>query len=76
MLMSWNLFCKNSKKLNDLVSKVYIKKTVHSKLNMKVNGKKIIDVSALIQTNWYNTDNQNLEVKIGDIDKKYLALVV
>ena len=51
MLMSWNLFCKNSKKLNDLVSKVYIKKTVHSKLNMKVNGKKIIDVSALIQTN-------------------------
>ena len=76
MLMSWNLFCKNSKKLNDLVSKVYVKKTVHSKLNMKVNGKKIIDVSALIQTNWYNTDNQNLEVKIGDIDKKYLALVV
>ena len=76
MLMSWNLFCKNSKKLNDLVSKVYIKKTVHSKLNMKVNGKKIIDVSALIQTNWYNTDNQNLEVKIGDIDKKYQALVV
>ena len=76
MLMSWNLFCKNSKKLNDLVSKVHIKKTVHSKLNMKVNGKKIIDVSALIQTNWYNTDNQNLEVKIGDIDKKYLALVV
>ena len=76
MLMSWNLFCKNSKKLNDLVSKVYIKKTVHSKLNMKVNGKKIIDVSALIQTNWCNTDNQNLEVKIGDIDKKYLALVV
>ena len=76
MLMSWNLFCKNSKKLNDLVSKVYIKKTVHSKLNMKVNGRKIIDVSALIQTNWYNTDNQNLEVKIGDIDKKYLALVV
>ena len=58
------------------MSKVYIKKTVHSKLNMKVNGKKIIDVSALIQTNWYNTDNQNLEVKIGDIDKKYLALVV
>ena len=58
------------------MSKVYLKTTVYSKLNMKVNRKKIIDVSALIQTNWYNTDNQNLEVKIGDIDKKYLALVV
>ena len=51
MLMSWNLFRKNSKKLNDLVSKVYLKTTVYSKLNMKVNRKKIIDVSALIQTN-------------------------
>ena len=33
--------------------------------------KKISDATTLIHINQYNTDKQNLEKKIGDIDKKY-----
>ena len=51
----------NLKKLSDVVSKETVKKTVHNKLNTKVNRsrKKIPDASTLFQTNQYNTDKQN-----------------
>ena len=41
-------------------------------LNMKVNNleKKIIESSALLQASQYNTDKQNLEKRIVDVDKK------
>ena len=38
--------------------------------------KKIPDATTLIHINQYNTDKQNLEKKIGDVDKKYLIQVV
>ena len=49
MLMSWNLFHKDMKKLNDLVRKLYVKKRVYSNLSTVNNlEKKIPDVSALV----------------------------
>ena len=55
------------KKLSDTVSKEIGKKN-----NMKVNNveKKIPDQSTLIQTNQYNTDKQNLEKNIGEVENK------
>ena len=55
------MFFVNLKKLSDVVSKETVKKTVHNKLNTKVNRsrKKIPDASTLFQTNQYNTDKQN-----------------
>ena len=38
--------------------------------------KKIPDATTLTQINQYNTDKQNLEKEIGDVDKKYEMLVV
>ena len=37
---------------------------------------KILDASTFIKINQYNTDKLNLDEKIGDVDKKYMALVV
>ena len=50
------------KKLNDVVSKEVVKKTVYNKLNKKVNNleKKIPDATTLIQTNQYSTYKQYL----------------
>ena len=61
------------KKLSDAVSQEVVKKkTVYNKLNTKVNNleNKICDGSSWIETNQYNADEQNLERKIGDVDKK------
>ena len=37
---------------------------------------KVLAATTLIHINQYNTDEQNLEKKIGDVNKKYQALVV
>ena len=49
-----------------------LKKTKFNKLKTKVNNleKKIPDANSLIHITQYNTDKQNLEKKIGDVDKK------
>ena len=53
------------KKINDLVSKEVVKKSVYNTRNTKLNNleKKIPDTFNLIQRNQYNTDKQNLEKK-------------
>ena len=38
--------------------------------------KKIPDTTTLIHINQYNTEKQNFEKKIGDVDKKYQIRVV
>ena len=45
-----------------------VKKTVYNILNINVNNleNKIPDATTLIQINQYNTDEQNLEEKIGE----------
>ena len=45
-----------------------VKKTVYNILNTNVNNleNKIPDATTLIQINQYNTDEQNLEEKIGE----------
>ena len=66
------------KKWSAVVSKEIVKKTVHSKVNMKVNNLKckIPDVATLIPTNHYITDKQNFEGIKEMLVKKYLMLVV
>ena len=58
------------KKLIDLMSKEVVKKTLHSKLNTKVNNlkNKISDAPTLISRNPYHSDKKCLEKKIGDIE--------
>ena len=48
-------------------------KTKFDTLKATVNNieKKVPDATTLIHINEYNTDKQNLEKKIGDVDKKY-----
>ena len=60
------------KKLSDVVDNEVVKNTQFNTLKTKVNNleKKIPDAITLIHTNQYNTDKQNLEQKIGDVDKK------
>ena len=55
-----------------------LKKTKFNKLKTKVNNleKKIPDANSLIHITQYNTDKQNLEKKIGDVDKKDQTHVV
>ena len=54
-----------------------VKKTMHIKLNTKVNDleKKISD-AALFYINQYNIDKQNVEKELKMLIKKYLSLVV
>ena len=56
------------KKLNDVVDN---ENTKFNKLYTKVNNlwKKIPDATTFTHINQYNTDKQNLENKIGDVDK-------
>ena len=65
------------KKLSDVNNEV-VKNTKFNTLKTEVNTlkKKIPDVTTLIHINQYNTDKQNLEKKIEDIDKKYQIEVV
>ena len=65
-------------KLNDVTSKDAVKKTVHNKVNTKVNylENKILDASTLIQTNQYDTDKQSLEEKNGEVENRIHDLAV
>ena len=58
--------------LSDVVANKVGKNTKFNTLKTKVNSleKKIPVTTALIHINQYNTDKQNLEKKIGDVDKK------
>ena len=60
------------KKLSDVVDDKAVKNTECNKLKKKVNNleKKVPDATTLIHINQYSTDKQNLEKKIGDVDKK------
>ena len=60
------------KKLSDVVDNEVVKNAKFNTLETKVNNleKKIPDATTLIHINQYNTDKQNLEKKIGDVDKK------
>ena len=66
------------KKLSNVVANEVVKNTKFNTLKTKVNslGKKILDATTLIHINQYNADKQNLEKKIGDVDKKYPVQVV
>ena len=58
--------------LSDVVDNEVVKNTKFNTLKTKANilEKKISDATTLIHINQYNTDKQNLEKKIGDVDKK------
>ena len=60
------------KKLSDAVANEVVKNTKFNTLKTKVNSfeKEVPDATTLIHKNQYNTDKQNLEKKIEDIDKK------
>ena len=66
------------KKLNDVVDNKVIENAKFNTLKTTVNSleRKIPDATTLIQLNQYNTDKQNLEKKIGDVDKKYQLRLV
>ena len=63
------------KKLNDVVDNKVVTNTKFSTLKTKVNNldKEIPDAATLIHINQYNTEKQNLEKKIDDVDKKWLS---
>ena len=71
---------KNLSELKKLIqnTKLKIINTKFKTLKTKVNNleKKISDATALIHINQYNTDKQNLEKIIGDVDKKNQIRVV
>ena len=60
------------KKISDVVDNEVVKNTKCSILKTKVNylENKIPHAIILIHINHYNTDNENLEKKIGDVDNK------
>ena len=60
------------KKMSDVVDNDVLKNTKFNLLKTKVNSleKKISDATTLIHVNQYNTDKQNLEKKLGNVDKK------
>ena len=59
-------------KLSDVVGNEVLKNTKFNTLKTKVNKleKKIPYATTLIYINQYNTDKQNLEKKIRDVDKE------
>ena len=60
------------KKLSNEVSKKVVKNIKFNKLNTKVNSleNEIPSATTLVHINQHNTDEQSLEKKIGDVDKK------
>ena len=60
------------KKISDVVDNDVLKNTKFNLLKTKVNSleKKISDATTLIHVNQYNTDKQNLEKNLGNVDKK------
>ena len=65
------------KKLRDVVSKEVVENTKFKKLNTKINSleKKIPDATTLIHINQSNTDEENLEKRIGDVMSHFSGLV-
>ena len=66
------------KKVSDVVDNEVVKNTKFNMLKTKVNTleKRNPDATTLIHIHQYNTYKQNLEKKIGDIDRKYQIQVV
>ena len=60
------------KRLSDVVDNEIVKNTKFNTLKTKAAklDRKILDTTALICINQYNIDKQNLEKKIGHVDKK------
>ena len=60
------------KKSSGVVDNEVVQNTKYNTLKTKVNNleKKFLDATTLIHVNQYNTDKQNLEKEIGDVDKK------
>ena len=66
-----------SKKLRDVVDQQVVKNRKFNTLRIKVTKlDKKNSWCTLIHINQYNTDKQNLEKKIGDVDKKCRTLMV
>ena len=65
-------------KMSNLVDKKVVKMAVYDTLNTKVYNleEKISGGSTLIWTNQYNIDQQSLEKKVDDAEKKFLVLLV
>ena len=65
------------KKLSDVVDNV-IKNTKFNRMKTKVNSleKKFLDATTLIHKNQYNSDKQNLEKKIEDVERNYQIWVI
>ena len=57
-------------KLRYVIESEIVKNTKFNTLKRKVNNleKQIPDATTLIHVNQYNTDKQNLEKKVGDVD--------
>ena len=66
------------KKLSDVLDNELAKNTKFNTLKAKVNNleMKIPGATTLIHINQYNTNKQNLDNKIRDIDEKYHIQVV
>ena len=66
------------KKLSDVLDNELAKNTKSNTLMTKVNNleMKIPGATTLIHINQYNTNKQNLDNKIRDIDEKYHIQVV
>ena len=66
------------KMLSDVVDNKVVKNIKFKKLKTKVNNleKNIPDATTLMHINQYCTDKQNLEKKIGDVDKKHQIQVI
>ena len=66
------------KKLSDVLDNELAKNTKFNTLKTKVNNleMKIPGATTLIHINQYNTNKQNLDNKIRDIDEKYHIQVV
>ena len=78
MLVNWKLSLLTWKKISHVVDKEVVKIRKFNTKKTKVNTleKKIPVATTSIHINQYNADKQNLQKKIGDVDKKYQIQVV
>ena len=67
---------KDLKKISDAVDNKVVKDTKFNTLKTKVNNleNKIPDATNLIHINQYNAVKQNLEKKVGDVDKSEMLI--
>ena len=77
-MVNWKLSLLTWKKISDVVDKEVVKIRKFNTKKRKVNTleKKIPVATTSIHINQYNADKQNLQKKIGDVDKKYQIQVV